>query len=253
MTVISLFLPILVLLLAFVAVSSNDRVQWWRIGLSGFLSGSAIVGMHYLGNLSVENYRCEYSVGTIVGAALIAVVASTAALALFFVLQAAWTISWWRKILCAMLLAAAVSGMHWCGAVGTRYRLLRFYSGKGDMSRETTIVVVICLVRTSPSYAGQGRHVLMRGSPLRLLSSSLRVLFTLPGPVCAMLPRHSRSLSLQPFSTGEGGSWSTRKGCFLVRSSQTQSFRRLVAHNAPHPLTLRGYSEQPKKLTCANQ
>lgn len=149
MTIISLFLPILVLLLAFLAVSSNDRVHWWRIGLSGCLSGGAICGMHYLGNLSIQNYRCEYSVGTIVGAALIAVVASTAALALFFVLQAAWTISWWRKILCAMLLAAAVSGMHWCAAVGTKYRLLQFYTGTGEMSRATTIVVVICLVSSS--------------------------------------------------------------------------------------------------------
>lgn len=146
MTILSLFLPIIVLLLAFLAVSSNDRVQWWRIGLSGFLAGAAICGMHYLGNQSIENYRCEYSIGTIIGAALIAVIASTAALALFFVLQAAWTISWWRKILCAMVLAGAVSGMHWCAAVGTKYRLIHFYSSDGEMSRETTIVVVICLV-----------------------------------------------------------------------------------------------------------
>lgn len=149
MTIISLFLPIIVLLIAFVSVSSNDRVQWWRIGLAGFLAGAAICGMHYLGNQSIENYHCEYSIATIVGAALIAVIASTAALALFFVLQAAWTISWWRKILCAMLLAGAVSGMHWCAAVGTKYRLLHFYTGEGEMSRETTIVVVICLVGIS--------------------------------------------------------------------------------------------------------
>ena len=150
-TVLSLFLPILVLLLAFLAVTTNDRVQWWRIGLSGLLSGSAICGMHYLGNASIENYRCEYAVANIVGAAVIAVAACTIALSLFFVMQAAWTISWWRKIACAMLLAGAVSGMHWCAAVGTKYRLLHLSTGLAGISRETTIIVVICLVSYPPS------------------------------------------------------------------------------------------------------
>ena len=145
MTVLSLFLPIVVLGLAFF-VSSNDRVQWWRIGFPGFLAGAAICGMHYLGNSSIDNYQCEYRLATIIGAAVISIVASTTALAVFFVLQAAWRVSWWRELLCAMLLAGAVSGMHWCAAVGTTYRLRHLHTGNNDMSRETTIIIVICLV-----------------------------------------------------------------------------------------------------------
>lgn len=152
MNVISLFLPILVLGLAFL-VSSDDRTQWWRTGLAGVLAGAAVCGMHYLGNASIENYRCEYRLATIIGAAVIAVVASTTALAVFFVLQAAWKAAWWRKILCAMLLAAGVSGMHWCAAAGTKYRLLHLHTGKNDMSRGTTITIVICLVSISNSHA----------------------------------------------------------------------------------------------------
>lgn len=140
-----MFVPILVLLLAFLAVTNNDRVQWWKISLAGTLSGGAICGMHYLGNASISNYRCTYTVAYVVGAAIIAVSASTAALAVFFVFESSWKTAWWRRVLCAAVLAGAVSGMHWCAAVGTQYVLIGMSTGSG-MSRDTTIIIVICLV-----------------------------------------------------------------------------------------------------------
>ncbi len=145
LTVASMFVPILVLLLAFLAVTNNDRVQWWKISLAGILSGGAICGMHYLGNASISNYRCTYTVAYVVGAAIIAVSASTAALAVFFVFESSWKTAWWRRVLCAAVLAGAVSGMHWCAAVGTQYVLVGMSTGSG-MSRDTTIIIVICLV-----------------------------------------------------------------------------------------------------------
>ena len=148
-TVISFFVPIIVLLIAFLAVSSNNQTRWWRIGLSGSLSGGAICGMHYLGDASISNYQCTYAAPYVIGAALIAVTASTAALALFFAFRAAWTNSWWRRVGCAIVLAGAVSGMHWCAAVGTRYTLLHAYSSGNEMSRDATVIVVICLVRVA--------------------------------------------------------------------------------------------------------
>ncbi|OAA70410.1 mhyt [Cordyceps fumosorosea ARSEF 2679] len=144
LTVASLFVPILVLLLAFLAVTNNDHVQWWKISLAGVLSGGAICGMHYLGNASISNYRCAYSVAYVIGAAIIAVSASTAALAVFFVFESSWKTAWWRRVLCAAVLAGAVSGMHWCAAVGTQYTLVGQRTGSG-MSRDTTIIIVICL------------------------------------------------------------------------------------------------------------
>jgi NO-binding membrane sensor protein with MHYT domain len=135
-----------VLLAAFVAVGTNDHVSWWRIVCGGTLAGSAICGMHYLGNASIQNFACVYNPVNVVGAALIAVAASIVALSLFFVFRAAWTSSWWKRAGSAVILAGAVSGMHWCAATGTQYRLLRLNDGMNELSRNTTVIVVICLV-----------------------------------------------------------------------------------------------------------
>lgn len=147
MTILSLLVPIFVLLLAFLAVSVNGRIRWWRLSLAGLLSGGAICGMHYLADASISNYQTSYQIGYVVGAVLIAVSASTAALTLFFVVETAWKVVWWKRVVCAMVLAGAVSGMHWCAAVGTSYRLLRVHSVKEGMTRRETLIMVICLVR----------------------------------------------------------------------------------------------------------
>ena len=112
LTIVSLFVPIFVLLLAFLCVSFNGTIRWWRILLAGSLSGIAICGMHYLGNASISNYSSSYEVSYVVGAAIIAVSASTTALAVFFVFESAWENAWWKRLGCAGLLAAGVSGMH---------------------------------------------------------------------------------------------------------------------------------------------
>ncbi|KAK8102551.1 hypothetical protein PG984_015697 [Apiospora sp. TS-2023a] len=144
-TAASFFLPIFVLLLAFIAVGSNDEIPWWRVGLSGSLSGGAICGMHYLGNASISNYHCEYAIGNVIGASVIAVSASTLALSMFFVFRAAWTNSWLKKTGCMFLLAGAVSGMHWCASVGTKYSLIESATtvGNGNSRTATTAVVII--------------------------------------------------------------------------------------------------------------
>lgn len=148
LTVLSFFMPILVLLVAFVVVTASAQVAWWRIYLSGSLSGGAICGMHYIANLSISNYHTTYHISYVVGAALIAVLASSAALALFFVFETSWTNSWWKRAGCAMVLAGAVSGMHWCAAVGTQYTLIASSStnaGGSSVSRSDTTIIVACL------------------------------------------------------------------------------------------------------------
>ncbi|EPE10535.1 hypothetical protein F503_05630 [Ophiostoma piceae UAMH 11346] len=144
-TALSFFVPILVLLAAFVAAGANNKVQWWRVTIGGTLAGAAICGMHYLGNASISNYACEYETANVVGSAIISVAASIVALSLFFVFRAAWTTSWWKRGICAIVLAGAVSGMHWCASTGTRYRLLKLNTMNTDLSRIATVVVVICL------------------------------------------------------------------------------------------------------------
>jgi len=170
-TIASFFVPIFVLLVAFYVVTRTNAVSWWRIGLSGTLSGGAICGMHYLGNASISNYDCEYNVPNVAGAAVIAAAASTIALALFFVFKAAWTISWWRRLGCAVVLAGAVSGMHWCAALGTKYRLQELTPVDDYDLRNTTVIVVSCLVRRPPPpfllSSIRGRRMLTTSRPVR--------------------------------------------------------------------------------------
>jgi NO-binding membrane sensor protein with MHYT domain len=146
-TVLSFFVPIVVLLAAFITVGSNEKVSWLRVGLGGALAGLAICGMHYLGQAGILNYCVEYMVGNIVGSAVIAVVATTMALAVFFILRVTWTASWWNRALAASLLAGAVSGMHWVAEIGTQYRLKQSdTTTNGALSRNATVIVVIVLV-----------------------------------------------------------------------------------------------------------
>jgi NO-binding membrane sensor protein with MHYT domain len=148
---VSFFLPIVVLLTAFITIGSNKKVSWLRVGLGGTLAGLSICGMHYLGQAGILNYSVEYMVANIVGSVLIAVVATITSLFVFFILRASWTASWWNRALAASLLAGAVSGMHWVAEVGTQYRLKQGdISTDGTLSRNSTVIVVIILVwRTS--------------------------------------------------------------------------------------------------------
>jgi NO-binding membrane sensor protein with MHYT domain len=145
-TAISFFVPIIVLLAAFVAVGTNNAVSGRRVTAGGILCGGAICGMHYLGNASITNYVCVYQPAYVVGAAMISIVASIVALAIFFIFRAMWATSWRKRAISAVVLAGAVSGMHWCAAVGTRYRLVTIKSKDNKLSRGATVIVVICLV-----------------------------------------------------------------------------------------------------------
>ncbi|KAH7141767.1 hypothetical protein EDB81DRAFT_797583 [Dactylonectria macrodidyma] len=144
-TAVSFFIPILVLLAAFLAIGTNNTVSWLRVVIGGVLCGTAVCGMHYLGNASIENYTCVYRPAYVVGAAFIAIVASNVALAMFFVFRAMWANAWWKRAISAVFLAGAVSGMHWCAAMGTRYRLKNIKPEGNEPSRNATVIVVICL------------------------------------------------------------------------------------------------------------
>ncbi|KAI1112948.1 hypothetical protein F5Y14DRAFT_236355 [Nemania sp. NC0429] len=116
--------------------------------------------MHYIGNASIANYSCEYRLANVVGAAVIAVVATNVALSIFFQWRASWTDSWWKRMLSGALLAGAVSGMHWCASTGTSYRLLRLHRGN-RFSRNTVILVLVILsVTAALTVAG----VIIRGT-----------------------------------------------------------------------------------------
>ncbi|PYH91763.1 MHYT domain signaling protein [Aspergillus ellipticus CBS 707.79] len=144
-TGVSFVLPVIVLLVAFYAIGASEKASYLRILMGGVLTGGAVCGMHYIGQLGISNYNCTYRVPNVVGAAIIAVFASTVALTVFFRWRATWTDSWWRRGICGCVLALAVSGMHWTAAVGTHYwnhdGTMRH---TGQLSRSQ--VVIICSV-----------------------------------------------------------------------------------------------------------
>ncbi|RDW60762.1 hypothetical protein BP6252_12145 [Coleophoma cylindrospora] len=166
-TALSFFLPILVLFLAFWAVGSNERVSLARVGLGGALAGLGIVGMHYLGQAGISNYDCIYDIAKVIGAGVIAVVASVGALTVFFIWRSSWETSWWKRAICAVGLAGAVSGMHWLASVGTAYRLKTVdNSTANNISRNATVIVVIvlsvgaCLLLITLTFLAQRRRAL---------------------------------------------------------------------------------------------
>jgi len=152
-TALSFFMPVLVLFLAFWAVGSNESVSITRIVMGGTLAGLGVCGMHYLGQAGISNYDCVYTVAYVIGAGIIAVVASIGALMLFFAFRSSWDDSWWKRALCAVVLASAVSGMHWVATVGTAYRLRNADASLVDsFSRNSTVIVVIVLVSRNATH-----------------------------------------------------------------------------------------------------
>lgn len=147
----SFFLPVCVVGIAFYFFSITENVSILGTMVGGLLVGSAVCGMHYMGQKGIANYISSYSWKHVIGSAIVAVAANTIALGVFFYFKSTWTNNWWKRMSCASLLAVSVSGMHWVATVGTAYRMkattMEMTSG---LSREATVVVIICLVR-SPS------------------------------------------------------------------------------------------------------
>jgi NO-binding membrane sensor protein with MHYT domain len=149
-TAVSFFLPISVLLLAFYLLGLIERLHLLSVvALAGALTGAAICGMHYVGQQGIENFNCHYRAAYVAGAATIAIIASILALSLFFLLRAYWTDTGWKRSMCATLLAAAVSGMHWTATVGTSYSPKARQQPTKELSPKAVVIVCTILSLTS--------------------------------------------------------------------------------------------------------
>ena len=103
----SFFLPIGIVAIAFF-IFSSEYVSVLKMFAGGFFCGAAICGMHYLGQAGIVNYVSVWDWRYVVGSIVIALVAATTALGMFFRLKSAWTNAIWKRFLNALLLAAAV-------------------------------------------------------------------------------------------------------------------------------------------------
>jgi NO-binding membrane sensor protein with MHYT domain len=159
-TSVSFFLPIVVLSGAFYLLGATDQINRYYIAFAGVLMAVAVGSMHYVGQLGISNYNCAYRPGHVVGASIISLFASIAALNVFFRLRETWTDSWWKRELCGLVLACSVSGMHWTATVGTSYRFKGFGSRPTDpLSGKQTVIVCTTLVRSDFLPSGIGSDV----------------------------------------------------------------------------------------------
>ncbi|KAF4630239.1 hypothetical protein G7Y89_g7906 [Cudoniella acicularis] len=143
-TALSFFVPIIVLLLAFWTVGSNEILSLARVSMGGTLAGLGFSGMHYLGQAGISNYTCVYQVAFVISATIIACLASIGAIGMFFFYRSAWNSTWWKRAISAFVLSVGVSGMHWLAMVGTLYRLKKVDPSLGN-SKSTTVIVTIVL------------------------------------------------------------------------------------------------------------
>ncbi|KAI9806178.1 MAG: hypothetical protein M1825_006293 [Sarcosagium campestre] len=121
--VLSFFAPILILLPAFLAVGSNEKVGALRVIIGGASVALAACTQHYISEVGIANYSVEFDMGHVIGSTIIAITVCCSSLSLLLVLRASWSHSWWKRAMCGLILAAGVAGMRWTAIVGTRYRL----------------------------------------------------------------------------------------------------------------------------------
>ncbi|KAL2830772.1 hypothetical protein BDW59DRAFT_13954 [Aspergillus cavernicola] len=179
-TGVSFVLPVVVLIMAFYAAGTSEKAGYIRILIGGVLTGGAVCGMHYIGQLGISNYKCTYQAANVAGSAVIAVFASTTALGIFFRSRISWTNRWWRRGICGCLLALAVSGMHWTAAVGTTYKEHDPSAHPaGQLSRTQTVIIcsvlacVACGILSACAIGAGGDHRRLRTQAQQLVLAAV--------------------------------------------------------------------------------
>jgi NO-binding membrane sensor protein with MHYT domain len=156
-TALSVFLPVIFLFIGFSIADMESQKHRGRLrlgvflGITGVAAGLSIVGMHYIGNFGILNYKLSYSPKYVGSAVIVAVVDATGALAFFFSMKELWINKWWSRLTAAIFLAVAVSGMHWVASVGVTYRLKDVPVTKSGTSRNVNLIIAVALVRSLPS------------------------------------------------------------------------------------------------------
>ncbi|KAK3654545.1 hypothetical protein LTR56_003191 [Elasticomyces elasticus] len=143
-TTLSVFLPIIGLTMAFSAAeypSRSKRLHWCLLVCTGTFAGLSVVGMHYIGNFGVTNYRLQYVPRFLTASIIIAVGDCLLVLVLFYTLRERWISSWWKRLLCASLLAGGVSAMHFTASTKCIYRFRGYNGDSAIQSRNTQVAV----------------------------------------------------------------------------------------------------------------
>jgi NO-binding membrane sensor protein with MHYT domain len=146
---LSVFLPIIGLTIAFGAAEYPSRspvLHWIALTCTGVFAGLSIVGMHYIGNFGISNYQLEYVPRYLAGSIVIAIGDCLVVLILFYTWREKWISDWWKRLLCAIVLAGGVSAMHFTASTNCIYQFKHRNAPAAIHSRDVQVIVagVLC-------------------------------------------------------------------------------------------------------------
>lgn len=150
-TFLSCVLPVVGLSMAFYIAElriKNVIIRRIMDVLTGVFAGLSIVGMHYIGNLGAYNYTLIYPPRFIIASCIIAIGDCIIALNLFFYFKEKWINVFWKRLVCAVILAVAVCGMHYTASIGCTYELKTL--NESTLNRNTAVIIAGALVSTRP-------------------------------------------------------------------------------------------------------
>jgi PAS domain S-box-containing protein len=99
-------------------IVSRGALHIGRIVAAGVFMGLGVAAMHYVGMAAMRMAaEIHYTPGLFILSIVIAVVAASAALWLAFTMEA-----WWHKLASALIMGAAIAGMHFTGMAAAYYR-----------------------------------------------------------------------------------------------------------------------------------
>ena len=145
----------LVLLSAIIAVFGcilgfylvSRRMSRESFVLGGFLMGSAIAGMHYIGIAALQGVTLQFHLGYVLLSILIAIAASWTALYIgFFSPYTKRQMLVQTKVFFALIMGIAISGMHHVGMLGLEFRMIPSFTT--DRVIEPTLLLTLVSVVT---------------------------------------------------------------------------------------------------------
>lgn len=104
------------------SIMNRQTISWFHLSIGGLAMGIAIASMHYIGMASMQMAATiRYEPGLFALSVLIAILASSGALALAYLSNKPnWSL-FWMKAGSAIVMGAAISGMHYVGMAAACY------------------------------------------------------------------------------------------------------------------------------------
>lgn len=155
LTGISMLIAVLASFMA-LSVTWLERLKMWHIVTGSFMLGGAICGMHYIGMEAMKmDADLRYNPDLFVLSAVIAVLASGAALGVIFYLgrnDSRYIVLW--RVLAGLVMGAAICGMHYAAMEsaiflsGPDVQISHHMQGAGELRSGNMIVVITIIAAT---------------------------------------------------------------------------------------------------------